>query len=118
MTPEERARQQIDRQLQACGWTVQDCREMNLGAALGIAVREFPLTTGEADYLLYADGRAIGIVEAKPEGHTLVGVEPQSTKYTAGLPPRLPNYRLPLPFAYESTGTETRFTNILEPDAR
>jgi type I restriction enzyme R subunit len=118
MTPEERSRLEIDRQLTAAGWDVQDFRQMNLAAGTGIAVREFPLATGEADYLLYADGRAIGVVEAKPEGHTLVGVETQSAKYTTGLPPGLPNYRLPLPFAYESTGNETRFTNILEPDAR
>ncbi len=91
---------------------------MNISAALGVAIREFSLTTGEADYMLYADGRAIGIVEAKPVGHTLTGVELQSGKYAEGLPPGLPNYRLPLPFAYESTGEVTQFTNILEPDAR
>ena len=90
---------------------------MNLSASVGVAVREFPLATGEADYLLYASGRAIGIVEAKPEGHTLTGVETQSAKYTQGLPVSLPNYQLPLPFAYESTGMVTQFTNNLEPDA-
>lgn len=118
MNPEELARRNIDRQLAACGWIVQDYRELNLSAGLGIAVREFPLATGEADYLLYADGRAIGVVEAKPEGHTLTGVETQSGKYLDGLPSNLPHYRLPLPFAYESTGTETRFTNYLEQHAR
>ncbi len=59
---------------------------MNISAGPGVAVREFPLTTGEADYLLYADGKAIGVVEAKPEGHTLTGVETQSGKYLDGLP--------------------------------
>ena len=48
---------------------------MNISAGLGVAVREFPLTTGDADYLLYADAKAIGVIEAKPEGHTLTGVE-------------------------------------------
>jgi hypothetical protein len=118
MTPEEKAREAIDQQLEACGWRVQNYREMDLSAGVGIAVREFPLTSGEADYLLYTDGRAIGVVEAKPEGHTLTGVETQSAKYTTGLPHGLPNYRLLLPFSYEFTGSETRFTNILEPDAR
>src|SRR5438105_15250910 len=118
MTPQDKARQRIDAQPAACGWAVQDYADMDLSAGRGVAVREFPLTTGEADYLLYADGRAIGVVEAKPEGHALAGVEPQSGKYADGLPRGVPNYRLPLPFAYESTGTETRFTNILEPDAR
>jgi type I restriction enzyme, R subunit len=118
MTPEEKARLQIDQYLQDAGWVVQDANRIDLGAGLGIAVREFPLTTGYADYLLYADGRAIGVVEAKPEGFPLKGVETQSSKYTFGLPKDLPHHHLPLPFAYESTGGETQFTNTLEPDAR
>ena len=84
VTPEQKARQKIDQQLDQCGWMVQDYREMNISAGLGVAVREFPLKTGDADYLLYADGKAIGVIEAKPEGHTLTGVETQSAKYTDG----------------------------------
>ena len=118
MTPEQKARQQIDRQLGQAGWAVQDYRQMNISSSLGIAVRAFPLTTGEADYMLYADGKVIGVVEAKPKGHTLTGVETQSGKYLDGLPNGLPSHRLPLPFAYESTGEVTQFTNTLEPDAR
>src|SRR3954453_7991584 len=118
MTPEQQSRQEIDRQLQQSGWVVQSFREMNISASLGVAVREFPLKSGQADYLLYADCKALGVVEAKPEGHTLTGVETQSGKYLDGLPNGLPNFRLPLPFAYESTGTVTHFTNALEPDAR
>ena len=89
---------------------------MNISAGPGVAVREFPLKTGFADYLLYANGKAIGVVEAKPEGHTLTGVEIQSSKYTLGLPEGVPVYRKPLPFAYESTGAVTQFSNSLEPD--
>lgn len=118
-TPEEKARRQIDEQLARCGWTVQHRDEANITAAPGVAIREFPLAGGdEADYLLYANGKAIGVVEAKPEGTTLTGVEVQSAKYTQGLAPNLPAYHRPLPFAYESTGVETRFTNVLDPDAR
>jgi type I restriction enzyme R subunit len=117
-TPEEKARQEIDRQLAACGWLVQDHKSIHITAGLGVAVREFPLKTGFADYLLYANGKAIGVVEAKPEGHTLTGVEIQSSKYTLGLPDGIPIYRKPLPFAYESTGAVTQFTNSLEPDFR
>ncbi len=85
-----------------------------------VAVREFPLRSGHgtADYLLYVDGRAAGVAEAKPEGHTLTGVEAQSGKYGAGLPDNLPYYIRPLPFLYESTGVETRFTNGLDPQPR
>lgn len=93
---------------------------MNLSAARGVAVREFPLGSGYgyADYLLYVDGEAVGILEAKKEGTTLTGVEVQSEKYAAGIPAHLPAPVRPLPFLYESTGVETRFTNRLDPDAR
>jgi type I restriction enzyme R subunit len=118
MTPEQKARQKIDQLLAQSGWVVQDYADLNIAAGLGVAAREFRLTTGHVDYLLYADAKAIGVLEAKPEGHTLTGVEPQSAKYVEGLPSALPAHRLPLPFAYESTGTVTQFTNSLEQDAR
>jgi type I restriction enzyme, R subunit len=73
-TPEELARVNIDRQLTACGWTVQSRAEMNLYAGRGVAVREFPLSTGEADYILFVDRKAVWVVEAKPVGVTLSGV--------------------------------------------
>jgi type I restriction enzyme R subunit len=116
--PELKARREIDRQLQNTGWQVQDLKKINIYAAPGVAVREFPLKTGYADYLLYANGKVIGVIEAKPEGHTLTGVEVQSSKYTLGLPDKLPVWHRPLPFAYESTGIVTQFTNALEPDRR
>ena len=118
MTPEKQARILIDQHLRDAGWIVQDADAINLSEGVGIAVREFPLNTGYADYLLYAEGKAIGVLEAKPKGYPLTGVETQSSKYTNGLPKDLPHYRLPLPFAYESTGEVTRFTNSLEPDFR
>jgi type I restriction enzyme, R subunit len=74
MTQEERARQQIDLLLQQCGWIVQNRSETNLAAGPGV---EALLKTGEADYLLFAGGKAIATVEAKPEGYTLTGVEGQ-----------------------------------------
>ena len=61
---------------------------------------------------------AAGVVEAKLEGYTLTGVETQSEKYGAGLPDNLPAYVRPLPFLYESTGVETRFTNGMDPQPR
>ena len=73
---------------------------------------------GFADYLLYIDGKAAGVIEAKPVGTTLTGVEVQSGKYTQGLPAGLPRWHNPLPFSYQSTGVETRFTNGLDPEPR
>ena len=118
MLPEQKARRNIDHQLEQCGWILQDYSSMNIMAGLGVAIREFPLKTGSADYLLYAGGKVIGVVEAKPEGHTLTGVETQSAKYINGLPDGIPHYSLPIPFAYESTGVITQFTNSLDPDPR
>ena len=114
MTPEERAPQQINLLLQQSGWIVQERSQTNLAAGPGVAIREALLKTGEADYLLFANGKAIATVEAKPEGYTLVSVEGQSGKYATGLLDIYPRWSDPLPFAYESTGSETRFTNRLD----
>ena len=89
-TPEELARQNIDKQLSACGWTIQDMFGLNRSASLGVAVREFPVTGGEADYLLFVDGKAVGMIEAKPEGTTLSGVAEQAGHYVTGLPQNIP----------------------------
>ncbi len=119
-TPEQQARTNIDRLLEQAGWAVQDLAALNVHAARGVAVREFPLRSGHgtADYMMYVDGRAAGVVEAKPVGYTLTGVEAQSAKYGAGLPDNLPCYVRPLPFLYESTGAQTQFTNGLDPQPR
>ena len=118
-SPEELAREKIDRLLTQCGWRLQNRSTINLSAGQGIAIREALLKDrDEADYLLFVDGKAIGTVEAKPEGHTLTGVEEQSGKYGKGLLDIYPKWHDPLPFAYESTGVETQFTNQLEPSPK
>ena len=119
-TPEAQARINIDRMLEQAGWQVQDRDAMNLYAGPGVAVREFVLKPGHGtvDYLLFVNGTAVGVVEAKPEGFTLTGVEPQSDKYSTGLPDNLPAPWRPLPFLYQGTGAETRFTNLLDPEPR
>jgi type I site-specific restriction endonuclease len=104
--------------LDAAGWAVQDAGLVNLAASRGVAVREFVMKPphGRADYLLFLDGRAAGVVEAKKEGEPLIGVEHQTAKYVGGLPEVLePAADGGLAFVYESTGTETRFTNRLDP---
>jgi type I restriction enzyme R subunit len=116
--PEEKARQVIDSLLEASGWKIRNLNELNLGAALGVAVREFPLKTGAADYLLFVDRKAVGVIEAKAEGTTLSGVADQSAKYIAGVPDNLPKVQEPLPFAYESTGTETFYRDNRDPEPR
>lgn len=119
MQLESAARENIDRLLEAAGWRVFDVPQANIHVGRGVAIREFPLPGhGFADYLLYVDGRAAGVIEAKKEGVTLSGVEIQAAKYTQGLPAGLPRWGSPLPFAYQSTGVETRFTNGLDPEPR
>ncbi|MCA3035051.1 MAG: DEAD/DEAH box helicase family protein, partial [Rhodocyclaceae bacterium] len=118
--PEQLARIDIDKLLTAAGWQVFDLKDANIHATRGVAIREFPLNTGFgfADYLLYIDGKAAGVIEAKKQGATLTGVEVQSGKYAQGLPSSLPAWRRPLPFLYESTGVETHFTNGFDPSPR
>lgn len=84
MPTEAHARTHIDALLQQAGWGVCDLVHANLGAALGVAIREFPLKPGHgvADYLLYVKGKACGVIEAKRPGATLKGVEIQSAKYS------------------------------------
>lgn len=120
LTPEGRARVRIDEMLTAAGWVVQDYRHIDRAAGRGVAVREFPLATGhgQADYLLFVDGEAVGALEAKKVGMSLTGVETQSAKYVAGLPVDIPAVGAPLPFAYESTSVQTQFTNGYDPVPR
>jgi len=117
---EGEARRRIDTLLVAAGWQICDASAADIHAARAVAIREFPLERGHgfADYLLYIDGRAAGVIEAKKQGATLTGVEIQSARYAQGLPATLPAWRRPLPFLYESTGLETHFTDGLDPEPR
>ncbi|MBP6824700.1 MAG: DEAD/DEAH box helicase family protein, partial [Acidobacteria bacterium] len=118
--PEQIARDQIDKQLKACGWSVQSKKQINLGAALGIAIREYQTDVGPADYLLFVDKKPVGVIEAKEsnKGFQLTQVEDQSTEYAQAKLKYLNN--APLPFVYESTGEVTRFTDYrdLKPRSR
>ncbi|MEV0419055.1 DEAD/DEAH box helicase family protein [Streptosporangium canum] len=119
---EAQARREIDRMLREAGWVVQDSAQLNPLAGTGVAVREFAFAHGRSDYALYVDGMLVGVIEAKREGTSLTGVEWQSAGYAAALPKAyaMATWRrdIPLPFRYESTGVETRFTNGLDPDPR
>jgi type I restriction enzyme R subunit len=119
MTPEEKARGQIDAQLAASGWVVQDYKTLDFTASRGIAVREVPLTTGPCDYLLLVDRKAVGVIEAKKAGTTLSTVADQSGRYANSLPDLLKHgVTGELPFLYESTGVETFFRDERDPAPR
>ena len=118
MAPEEKAREEIDQLLKEAGWAVQDYDQFSLGASLGVAVREFPLISGFADYLLFIDREAVGAIEAKPEWTPLSGVEEQTGGYLSALPEEIPHSYSPLPFGYESTGAESFFVDSRDPTPR
>ena len=98
-------------------WVVQGMRELNPGAALGVAVREYPTETGEADYALFVDRKPVGIIEAKKEGMPLTKAEEQSARYATG-ELKYAIKKGSLPFVYESTGVETHFTDNRDPAPR
>ena len=67
MTPKTKARQQIDHKLEQAGWVIQGMKQLNLAAGMGVAVREYPTDTGPADYMLFVNRNAVGVIEAKKD---------------------------------------------------
>ena len=118
MTPENNARRNIDSMLETAGWQIQNYAECDTAAALGVAVREYPLANAQrADYLLFVSGLAVGFIEAKKEGTTLSGAAQQAARYRANIPAGLPTQQ-GCPFVYTSTGIETYFQDAREPNSR
>jgi len=127
LLPEQRARVRIDAMLEAAGWVVQDYKAVNLYAGIGVAVRELVTNAGPADYVLFVNCQAVGVIEAKKKGTTLSGVEWQTVKYQTNVPDELPAFLVDreredgstvrcVPYAYESTGDETWFTCHMDPE--
>lgn len=116
--PEQIARDNIDRQLTACGWMIQSKSKINLSAGIGVAVREYSTEVGPADYVLFVDGKPVGIVEAKrvEEGHKLTVHEDQAEDYATAKLKYLNNEKLP--FVYLSTGEVTTLTDFRDPKPR
>ena len=119
LNPEQRAREQIDTQLVACGWVVQNYKQYNPSAGRGIALREVPLKSGACDYLLLVDRNAVGVIEAKKQGTLLSGVAEQSAHYAVNLPDMIQSNSVgSLPFLYETTSIETFFRDERDPEPR
>ena len=119
MTPESKARQQIDQKLGQAGWVIQDMKQIDLAAGMGVAVREYPTDSGPADYVLFVNRHAVGVIEAKKDsaGENLTATEAQTERYaTANLKWRQDN--TPLRFLFEATGQITRFTDNADPAPR
>ena len=119
MAPEERSRLKIDEKLRQSGWAVQDMKDLNLTAALGVAVREFPTDSGEVDYALFIEGVPVGVVEAKRDeaGEHITDVENQSGRY-ANSKFKWIKGEYTIRFVYEATGSMTRFTDYADKKCR
>lgn len=115
MTPEQKAREAIDQRLTQSGWILQDMRQLNPVAGPGVAVREFPTSTGPVDYALFVDGTPVGVVEAKADekGQDITTVEGQSSRY-AGSTFKWVKTGYTIRFAYEATSKLTRFTDYAD----
>lgn len=112
MTPEEKARRVIDDKFRQSGWVIQDLNRLNRSVSLGVAVREFPTSTGQVDYALFVDGRPVGVVEAKRSkaGQSITDVEVQSGRYAKSSFKWVKN-DYAIRFAYEATDKLIRFTD-------
>lgn len=113
MSPEEKARIEIDKQLNTAGYIVQDMSELNIYAGKGVIVREYPTDTGEVDYLIFINQQPVGIIEAKAitKGEKLITeVEDQTRRYVNSKFLYF-NKSIDIRFVYESTGEITRFTD-------
>ncbi|MEW6196547.1 MAG: type I restriction-modification enzyme R subunit C-terminal domain-containing protein [Bacteroidota bacterium] len=117
MKPEERARIDIDKKLTLSGWTVQSYHDFNPSSGNGIAVTEYPTESGFADYILFIERKPVGVIEAKKVGETLSGVHEQTVRYATDKLKFLVN-KNELPYQYESTGTETFYTDARDPVPR
>ena len=112
MTPEQKSRMTIDKKLVDSGWVIQDVKSLNLSTSLGVAVREFPTSTGPVDYALFIEGVPVGVIEAKKtdEGENITAVEGQSSRYANSTFKWIKSI-CRIRFAYEATDKLTRFTD-------
>lgn len=119
MKPEEKARLRIDKKLEEVGYIIQDFKEFNPKAALGVVVREVETNSGPVDYMIFIEGKPVGVIEAKEteEGEKLVTVAEQSLRYIkSGL--KYVKEQSQIRFAYEATDVITRFCDYKDKKAR
>lgn len=119
MTPEEKARQKIDQWLTDAGWKVVD-REDYEPTCTAVAIREGLLKGNlEADYFLFINGKAVGVLEAKREDIEAFSnkVCEQAVLYARSVPNIYQTYQKPLPFIFTSNGKDLYFCDFREQDS-
>ena len=119
MTPEEKARIKIDQWFADAGWKVVD-REDYEPTCTAVAIREGLLKGNlEADYFLFVNGKAVGVLEAKREDIDAFSnkVCEQATLYARNIPNIYQTYQKPLPFIFTSNGKDLYFCDFREQDS-
>ena len=119
--PESKTRHElINPNLRNAGWEIQNYKTASVNSSKGVAVEYFRMRqeVGGADYVLFVKGVAVGVIEAKKVGTTLIGKESQTKGYAEGFPESFKSISLPLPFLYETDGHNIRFTNLWDPKPR
>lgn len=113
MTPEEKARVKIDRWFEDAGWEVAD-RDHDTPTSTAVAIREGLLENNlEADYFLFINGKAVGVLEAKRKEVDITAdhVAEQAEHYTRAVPNCYQTHSNPLPLVYLSNGESVLFKN-------
>ena len=119
MTPEEKARQKIDQWFNDAGWKVVN-REDYEPTCSAVAIREGLLKGNlEADYFLFLNGKAVGVLEAKKEDIDVSSnkVCEQAALYARSVPKIYQAYQKPLPFIFTSNGKELYFCDFRKQDS-
>lgn len=117
MTPEEKARVKIDKQLISAGWDIVSRNEYVPQSTSAVKEALMQGNT-ESDYLLFVDDKAIAVVEAKREENPL-GEDVQAQAEGYALNPQkwyglwFPNK---IPLVYLANGKKIYFKNMLKPD--
>nr|DAT50043.1 MAG TPA: Chromatin remodeling complex ATPase [Bacteriophage sp.] len=118
MLPEEKARVKIDKQLRNAGWDIISRNEYLPNSTT--AVKEALMVGNtESDYLLFVDGKAIAVVEAKREENPLGDeVKKQAEDYAVS-----PQswyalwFEKLIPLVYMANGNKIYFKNMLVEDS-
>lgn len=118
MTPEEKARVKIDKQLNNAGWEIVSRQEYVPNYAS--AVKEGLMQGNkESDYLLFIDDKAIAVVEAKAESNSLGDIVAQQAEWYSTHPQFWVGmwFENQIPLVYLANGNKIYFKNMLEPES-
>lgn len=120
LQPEAKARVIIDRMLEEAGWRVVD-RSDYAPNMTAVAIREGLMKGNlEADYLLFLNGKAVGILEAKRAELDVdtAAVQEQAMLYARSCPAWCPAWfpKIPLPMAYVANGRDLMFYDTRQGD--